>query len=68
MLNNWLSVCQLSVILNRALDIVNVMAYDLHGAWITDKAGHHAPLFKGPFGVESTQSVVSFFRLFDDLT
>ncbi|XP_055327185.1 chitotriosidase-1-like isoform X2 [Paramacrobiotus metropolitanus] len=49
-------------IMNQALDFLNVMAYDLHGAWIPDKIGHHAPLFKGPFAEESPQSVAATMK------
>jgi hypothetical protein len=43
---------------SRTLDIVNVMTYDLDGAWDTTRTGHQAPLFKGPHGMDSTLNVV----------
>ena len=33
--------------INRYLDAIHVMAYDLHGSWDADKrAENHAPLYK----------------------
>ncbi|MEC8321680.1 MAG: glycosyl hydrolase family 18 protein [Planctomycetota bacterium] len=34
--------------LGEILDFINVMTYDLRGAWDLSKAGHHAPLFANP--------------------
>ncbi|OWA54302.1 putative Chitotriosidase-1 [Hypsibius exemplaris] len=49
------------------LDFVNVMTYDLHGAWVKDKVGHQAPLFKGPFGAHSKESVSAVARAWEHL-
>ncbi|GAU96035.1 hypothetical protein RvY_07538 [Ramazzottius varieornatus] len=40
-------------VLNKTLDIANVMTYDMYGAWSPNQVGHQAPLFKGPFGTPS---------------
>ena len=34
--------------LGEILDFVNVMTYDMRGAWDLSKTGHHAPLFENP--------------------
>ncbi len=34
--------------LGEILDFINVMTYDLRGAWDLSKTGHHAPLFANP--------------------
>ncbi|OQV16969.1 Chitotriosidase-1 [Hypsibius exemplaris] len=54
-------------VLNQTLDFVNVMTYDLHGAWVKDKVGHQAPLFKGPFGAHSKESVSAVARAWEHL-
>ncbi|XP_055328255.1 chitotriosidase-1-like [Paramacrobiotus metropolitanus] len=53
--------------LNGLLDLVQVMAYDLYGAWSPSKTGHEAPLLKGPFGVEGDLSVASVMKSWVDL-
>ena len=44
-----------------ALDFINVMAYDMHGAW-EHGAGHNAPLYKSPAdsGATAFYNIVSF--------
>lgn len=34
-------------VVNRYLDLINVMCYDYHGGWET-KTGHNAPLYPRP--------------------
>ncbi len=34
--------------LGEILDFINVMTYDMRGAWDLSKTGHHAPLFSNP--------------------
>ena len=34
--------------LGEILDFINVMTYDMRGAWDFSKTGHHAPLFANP--------------------
>ncbi|OQV18436.1 Acidic mammalian chitinase [Hypsibius exemplaris] len=48
--------------MNRTLDIVNVMVYDLEGPWDVASVGHQAPLFKGPFSQESPLNVEFIMR------
>ncbi|GAV04780.1 hypothetical protein RvY_15006 [Ramazzottius varieornatus] len=54
-------------VLDQTLDLVNVMSYDLHGAWDREKVGHHAPLFRGPFGQVSGQSVSAVVKAWEHL-
>ena len=45
---------------DRSLDFINLMAYDLHGSW-EKFTGHHAGLYKAPSetGAAGTLNVVS---------
>lgn len=40
--------------LNKHLDFLNIMTYDMHGEW-DGYADHHAPLFKRPFDDADTE-------------
>ena len=48
--------------MNRELDFLNLMSYDLHGHW-DPRTGHHAGLFKlsGEEGLDATLNVVCLF-------
>ncbi|OQV15732.1 Acidic mammalian chitinase [Hypsibius exemplaris] len=55
-----------AAVINETCDIVNLMTYDLHGAWNPTSIGHHAPLFKGPFGEDSTNNVADVAKSWED--
>lgn len=48
--------------INSAVDFVNLMAYDLYGAWTPNTADHHAPLYKRtPQSTDDIDSSVSYW-------
>ncbi|OWA52599.1 Acidic mammalian chitinase [Hypsibius exemplaris] len=54
------------VVINNTLDVVNVMTYDLAGAWDLSGTGHQASLFVGPRGVPSEWNVASIMQTWVD--
>ena len=46
--------------LGEILDFVNVMTYDLRGAWDLSHTGHHAPLFSNPAEPNSAEIVEKY--------
>ena len=57
-LHNASIIADIYIYVFSVCDLVNIMAYDFHGAWDKDKLGHHAPLFAGPFGESSALNMV----------
>ncbi|OWA52697.1 Acidic mammalian chitinase [Hypsibius exemplaris] len=53
-------------VIEKTLDVANVMTYDLAGAWIPTQTGHLAPLTVGPFRTPSPLNVEAIMQAWVD--
>lgn len=52
--------------LNKAIDFVNLMSYDMHGQWEYSVADHHAPLLQRPSDINAYSNIDFIIRYLID--